>query len=336
MVELKTAEHVAHFMHSTIKLSRYDQKFVDSIIGATQVTTNQVELFYKIIFKYRRQFANHELNVDDLIFLPWNANVIESLPDYTDGHIEIVDDKIIFKCPYNRNFVSEFRKEQANPFVWIKEKRYYEAPYGVHQLKLVSTTSVKFFKTVHFCPTTTKLLETLYPYENVKYWHPTLVKVNGNFIIHAMNEALDNALGDMKIDDNPKTLSRLVQYGVEIDESVIDKNDPKQVFISTMISKVEVIDALNIVEWLKEIECDFVYFSGTSLLNTLKKQVQNELVAVGIPYDEINLFDKSINSTIKDKSFPVIVRFKSNQSSSDPHRVGKIIQLVNSLPVNIK
>jgi hypothetical protein len=336
MVELKTAEHVAHFMQSTIKLSRYDEKFITSIIGAIQVTTNQVELFYKIIYKYRRQFSNHELNVDDLIYLPWTAKVIESLPDYTEGHIEIVDNKIIFKCPYNRNFVTEFRKENTNPFIWNKEKRYYESDYGTYQLKLVATTSVKFFKTVNFCPTTTSLLETLYSFENVKYWHPTLVKVNGNFIIHAMNEAIDNALGDMKIDDNPKTLSRLVQYGVIIDDSVIDKNDPKHVFISTMISKVEVLDALNIVEWLKEIECDFVYFSGTSLLNTLKKQVQDELLDAGIPFGEVHLFAKNTNSIIKNKNFPVIVRFKSNQSSSDPHRVGKIIQLVNSMPVNIK
>ena len=48
MVELKTAEHVAHYMVGNISLSRFDKKFVESLQVLKQVTTNQVELFYNI------------------------------------------------------------------------------------------------------------------------------------------------------------------------------------------------------------------------------------------------------------------------------------------------
>ena len=66
MVELKTAEHIAHFMMGNISLSRFDKKFVESLQLLKQVTTNQVELFYRIIYKYRRQLGKHELDADKL------------------------------------------------------------------------------------------------------------------------------------------------------------------------------------------------------------------------------------------------------------------------------
>jgi len=105
MVELKTAEHVAHYMVGNISLSRFDKKFVESLQVLKQVTTNQVELFYKIIYKYRRQLSKDELDADKLIHLPWTSKVIESAPQYTDGHVSIEGKQIIFKCPYNKNFI---------------------------------------------------------------------------------------------------------------------------------------------------------------------------------------------------------------------------------------
>jgi hypothetical protein len=105
MVELKTAEHIAHFMMGNISLSRFDKKFVESLQLLKQVTTNQVELFYRIIYKYRRQLSKHELDADVLIHLPWTMKVVESAPQYTDGHLSIEDNQIIFKCPFNRSFI---------------------------------------------------------------------------------------------------------------------------------------------------------------------------------------------------------------------------------------
>ena len=69
MVDLKSIEQLLHFMKSHIHLSRYDEKFIDNISLLTQVTTNQVILFHKLVYKYRRQFVKHELFVEKLVEL---------------------------------------------------------------------------------------------------------------------------------------------------------------------------------------------------------------------------------------------------------------------------
>jgi hypothetical protein len=228
MVELKTAEHVAHFMMGSISLSRFDKKFVESLQLLKQVTTNQVELFYKIIYKYRRQLSKHELDADKLIHLPWTLKVIESAPQYTDGHVSIVNNQIIFKCPYNKNFIDAFRKEDTNTFVWNKELKQYSTEYSTHLLKLLIYTSNKFFKTVHYCNIVTGLLDTIKEYKDVKYWQPTLTRINGNLFIVAITEQLNEALGDIVLDTKPATIANLVYHGVHIDESIYDINDEKQ------------------------------------------------------------------------------------------------------------
>ena len=121
MVDLQTTEHLLHFLIGNVQLSRFDEKFISSLTTQSRVTTNQVELFYKLLYKYRRQLAKHELDPDKLIYLPWQMPMVESSKQYTQGHLTIEGDKIVFKCPYNRNFITEFRANEDNPFVWDKE-----------------------------------------------------------------------------------------------------------------------------------------------------------------------------------------------------------------------
>ena len=334
MVELKTAEHIVHFMKQNINLSRFDERFIDSLQHLTQVTTNQVELFYKIIYKYRRQFVKHEMDIDKLLYLPWTIKVIESSPTYTDGHISIEDGNIIFKCPYNKNFINEFRKQPHNSFTWDKERRLYSTKFSTYQLKLLVNSSTKFFKT-HYCHVTTELLEQLKPYEGAKYWQPTLCRINGNLYIVAMNTLLDEVLGDMVLNTEPVTLATLTRYGITIDESVYDTNDNKQKFMANMFCKVEFTDVLNIVPWLKELNCDCVYFSThpvvyAETINQLVHEFDKEKI-----YFQYDDFLKDKNAS--EYNFPVILRFKSaTNAHNEPFKVGKIIQFVNSQPVEIK
>ena len=91
-MDLKTLEDVATFMLVNIRLSRYDLQFVNNlttlIIRNNTITTNQDSLFRKISFKYRKQFIQQKLNVDDVLLLPWKCNMIESSPQYTNASIE--------------------------------------------------------------------------------------------------------------------------------------------------------------------------------------------------------------------------------------------------------
>ena len=339
MVELKTAEHIAHFMIGNISLSRFDKKFVENLQALKHITTNQVELFYRIIYKYRRQLSKHELDADKLIHLPWTMQVIESAPQYTDGHISIEDNQIIFKCPYNKNFIDAFRKEDTNTFVWDKERRQYITEYSTHSLKLVVYTSNKFFKTVNYCNVVTGLLDTIKEYKDIKYWQPTLTRINGNLFIVATTEQLDEALGVMVLDTTPITIANLVYHGVHIDESIYDINDAKQTFISKRVYEMEVSDVLNIVPWLIEIECDYVVFTGNRILADVRNSLRDKLTLAGIRIDpESKWIYKSKDKESNHYDFPVVIRFRTSRDPSydEPIKAGKIVQLVNSQPIDIK
>lgn len=338
MVELKTAEHVAHFMMGSISLSRFDKKFIESLQILKQVTTNQVELFYKIIYKYRRQFTKHELDVETLIHLPWTIKVIESAPQYTDGHISIEGKQIIFKCPYNKNFIDTFRKQDTNTFVWDKERRQYNAEYSTHSLKLLVNSAKQIFKSVHYCSITSQLMDQLKEYENCKYWRPTLIRINGNLFIVACNEQLNNSLGDLVLDTSPSTITQLVYYGIHIDESVYDVADERQKFISNLFYQIEVQDVLNIIPWLTEIGCDYVIFTGNRILPDVRKKLKDEISKLNIHVDDAPVWSKQHKSNDTTYNFPVVIRFRTarDAGTDEPLKVGKIVQLVNSQPIDIK
>ena len=332
MVELKSIEQLLYFMKGHIHLSRYDEKFIDNISTLTTVTTNQVVLFHRLVFKYSRQFAKHELYVEKLVDLPWNVTVVESSPHYTDGHLSIKDNQIYFRCPFNRSFIDEFRKVPLNKFLWNKDKRYYEAPYNIYSLKILLNTAHKFFENIHCCEVSTELLDEVKTYENVVYWQPTLVKRNDNLYIVATNSTLDEALGDLKLAEDAKTLVTLSKYGISIGPE-FHLDDPKLKFMSESITTIEQSDMLNLVAWLKEIECDMVVLSGSTSVNVAKRKLIEHLTDAGLEYLDTSIVAKST----KDSTNPVLVKFKKNfDSAYDPKKVTKIVHLVNSLPIDIK
>lgn len=336
MIELKTAEHVIHFMNSSnLSLSRYDEKFIISMQNLTQVTTNQVELFYKLIYKYRRQLAKHKLEADDLIQLPWVMPVVESSPTYTDGHVTIDNGLITFRCPYNRAFIDLFRKQPMNFYRWVKEKRHYEVEYGTHSLRILLEAASKIYKKVHCCDITTKLIDDLKQYEAIRYWNPTMIRVNGNLIIAAINEQIYEVTKDMVLDTEPNTLAKLAFHGVAIDPRLHDGSE-RMNFISAMHSTIETENLEQLVPWLKEIGCDYVYLSGLFAATADRQKFITALHVAGIQSVACaNQFSKMPPTS--NHKFPVLVRFKKGLDVAfDPYRVAKIVQVVNSQPINIK
>ena len=330
MVDLKTSEHVAHFMKKNISLSRFDERFVTNLLSLSQITTNQIELFYKIVFKYRRQFVKHELDVDQLIYLPWSIMVVESSPQYTTGHVTIENNKIYFRSPYNKNFLNLFKKEPNNHFVWDRDTKQYEATYSLHQLKLLLNVASKFYKDMFYCDTTNIILNELKKYQSAIYWQPTLSRVNNNLYILASNSCLDEALGNMVLNTDSNTIATLVYHGVTIDESVYDVNDTKQRFIANMFPEIEVSDALTIVPWLDEIGCDAVYLNSYRYTHT-------EVVKHMIDLLQKTKIDIILEDTIikKKYNFPVVIGFKGNANMLT-QKFAKIVRMVDSTLVEIK
>jgi hypothetical protein len=334
MVELKTAEHVIHYMKSgSISLSRYDDKFISNLQSIKQVTTNQIELLYKIIYKYRRQFAKNELDVEKLIHLPWTMPIIESSTQYTNAFVSIEDRKIIFRCPYNNAFIKSFRGEPLNNFIWSKEKRHYEADFSQHAIKLLLTVASKHFKTINYCTTTTNLLDQLELYKDIKYWQPTLVNCNGNLIIMACNESLHNSLSDIKIDNDLNTLALLASRGVLIDESLYDINNERSKFFAQQSYTAEIQNIKDIALWIKEVGADHVVLLGAPLIEPNRKKIIADLERYNIGYTDLNI--QVLDDTNKHK-FPILLKFKTSVKAWPPKNLCKVINFVNSQPIDIK
>jgi hypothetical protein len=339
MEKLNTAEDLVYFISTNhLALSRYDSKFIANIQKLNQLTSNQVILFHKLLFKYSRQLAKHELFPENLIVLPWRKPIVESVPEFTDAHILLEDGEIRFKCPFNRNFIEEFRKGHTVHYVWDRDNKMYRTKFGAHSLRLLIAIANKHFKIIHYCPITTNLLDSMTHCANAKYWTPTLVNIGNNLMIAALNEALYEAIKDIPLSTDAKTLAKLVYYGIKIDESLYDITDEKQRFICQSYIIHESSELLNTIPWLKEIGCDMVYISGGTMITTDKKKIMDGMTKAGLSHHILHRWTDDLFKTVASKSvFPVMIKFRNtNYLPNIFTKIGKTIQIVNSQSIEIK
>jgi hypothetical protein len=336
MIELKTAEQVIQFMNNgEISLSRYDEKFISSLSTIKRVTTNQVELFYKLIYKYARQLSKHELNAETLINLPWTMPVVESLPEYTNGHIEIIDNLLTFKCPFNRTFVTEFRKQENNTFTWHAENRRYESLFSPYALQLLLNTASKIYKDVRLCPVTHKLIDDLHPYATCTNWDPTLKLINGNLMIASTNPIIDELTKDIPLELTMESLNKFAEFGIESSKEVYG-DDKRLEFAGSIVFTQEANAIINIIPWLQELECDMVYISGGAGLTPYRSALMRGLKEANMPHYELSGFNKKMTPATSYK-FPVLIKLRpSFDNGHEPHKVSKIINVRNSEPIHIK
>jgi hypothetical protein len=305
------------------------------------VTTNQVNLFHKIITKYERQFAKLEVQVSALIELPWVAKVVPSISAYTDAFISIEKDQLVFKGPYNKAFISSMRNDEDNLFDWDKENRQYVGTYSTYSLKVLFDLACRHYQTVHACEITTELINQLAPYEHMKYWSPTLVRINQNLYIVGSNQYVIEATKDIELNTELTTLSNLARYGIIISDELIlevatEETVEKVNFAASFKPILELNTSEMIVPWLLELGCDYVYLSASSQMSKFTQaNLLSAIKEAKIPFYDL---DGNIKPPPKKKyKFPVIIRFRTTVGQfNDPYPVAKIVQLVNSQPVDLK
>ncbi len=331
-IDLKTREHLVYFIQcGKLKLSNYDQRFLQNlnyiITVNDPITSNQRDLFEKLVVKYLRQLNKHGLTPEFIAKLKWTVNIVPSDPLYTDAYISIQEGNILFRSPFNKHVLAEFRKIQNNSFIWDKPNKRYTAEYSTHALKIVVTTAKKYFASVHYCPIVKSLLDTISQYEGMKYWDPTLVLVNGNLFIAASNEILDTAIKDIPLTTDARTLAILSDYGIKVDSTII-QGDPKLKFASEYMPEINSQDISTMIDWLRELGCDEVY-----LLGPIPESMKEKLLA---KLNEIT-FWKYTNDVQPDSNYPVIIQFVTS-SLYHPHSgdVKKVIKIKNNMAIKIK
>lgn len=343
---IKTKEHLVHYMLSSINLSTYDIKFFQNIEqfvhGGKSLTTNQIALLEKLLNKYSKQLTKAGFYKELVDMLPWSTTIIESVPAYTEAHISIEDEKIAFRAPYKKAFVSKFRDTPLNPFVWDKFNRQYEAPFDTYALKVLVEVAYQYYEVVNHCPVTKSLLEDLYEFDSVTIWEPTLVNCNGNLLIAASNEVLDELLRDVELKLDVQTLAILSEYRIKVHPS-LTHDDKKLYYASRFVIEADNSELESVIDTLIELQCDMIYFVGAQhgyvMLNN--DTVKTKLRDAGIGISQSRRYQKKPESC----RYPVYFQFSLPASAAKSHgflnglassAVRKIVMFANSTPVNVK
>jgi hypothetical protein len=327
-------EHLLDYMlKGYLHLSKKDYGFFNNlqyiVKDKQKVTSNQNKLFDKLIVKYQRQLKKLGHDIGSLQELSWAVELVPTSEEYLTAQIGIENDSIVFRSPFNTQFIQEFRKVDDNPFNWIKDTRYYKAPYSTYALKVLVDTVHKHYELVTYCDTLKKLLDEAKQYET-SIWEPTLKKVKGNYIIAGINKSLYEATKDIVLDNQAKTLQTLSTYGIKIDTSVT-QGDPFLEFAGNFEYTINIDELDKLCEWLEKLGLDKVVTNRVVIYNRqVNTEIRNKLA-------ERNL--KILSNDDSSDSRVVLLRagfMNTFFASYDSYNIVKLINLVNTRPVQVK
>lgn len=342
-VKPNTKEQLVDYMLKYLSLGTYDKKFCNNLLLAhvakqRPVTSNQADLLDKIVSRYRKQLAKKEIDSNEMVSLPWTLPPIESLPQYTQAHISIADidinPYIAIHSPFKRSYVKDIRElEYAT---WDREERFWIAPATEKNIKKLISLTEQHYDNVNYCDETRAILEYVSTYETLKYWDPTLVKINDNFYVVAANNALMEAISHITLNDEPCNIARLVKMGIKIDESLI--TDKKISLAIDRNPSIEQFDIGTIIDYLQLIKADMVILAEwfgpnkdfiLELANNLKANKIEHVLVKSKRSNELNI-------DLRKYQMPVKINLGIWQSDNTLRYLGKNINLVNSEPIDIK
>lgn len=349
-----TKEQLVDYLSKYISLGTYDKKFVNNLLqlniaSGKSVTTNQSALLDKIVLRYTRQLAKAELSSTELVNLTWTIPPIESSPIYTEAHVSIMDDtKIIIHSPYKKDFVKDLK--QVEFMNWDRENKMWSAVASEHTLKRVLEIVNQYYDKVNYCPIVQQAVDTVKEYESVRYWNPTLTRINGNLYVLAANPSLITAIEHLPLNTGYDTLARLSRMGIRIDPALIsdihdelggtDEVMNKLIFALDPQPKIEITNTDRLIEYLRDIRADMVLLTewfGTN--KSVVMELANLLKANKITHRVLkskagNLSKGEID--LRKCEMPVKINMSTFTSHGSTKHVAKAIQMVNSSGIYIE
>lgn len=339
----KTKEQLIHFFVSTIKLGTYDKRFLSNLeimhlANKKPLTSNQALLLDKIISRYKKQIEKLEIHVDELLNLPWNSQPIPSIPQFTEVHLLLVDDELILRSPYKKDFVSEFKNLEINA-IWNKEDRFWRMPANSYTLKVTKESIEKHYTKINYCDHINSMLDSIVEY-NSKIWDPTFCYINNMFYVVAASSVLQQAIEHLSFEIDISLLPRLQRFGINIDQTVIDEylNHYSKEELDFAITDVVDFDYKNekLVDYLLNIKPDLIVFNETlklsGYLNKARALLENKIpCTIRNKSSELVL---DINP--KQYEFPILVTGTRFISIMKHYGLAKVIHMVNNEPITIK
>lgn len=344
-VKPNTKEQLIYFLLSNLNLGTYDSKFLtniqtNNVISKRPLTTNQAALLYKIVERYAKQLRKLELNVLELIDLPWTLEPIPSIPEYTEAHLALEESNFILRSPYQREFVKAIAKSDINA-KWYKETKQWIAPANTYTLKIMKLILVNNYNEVNYCDNIKRLLNTVELYNDCKYWNPTYVYVNGSYYVMASTQEVVDAIEHIPFTEDLSTIAHLTRYGIEIDDTVKEqfykKYSKDDVAFALDFKVATELDDVTIVDKLRYLKTDLILISKVNATTQEHIQYIKNEVSSHIPWAIISEVDTSWYDLLKKSKYPVMITSGMWITSMGMVKsVGKVIHIVNSKPLDIK
>ena len=276
---MKNKEQLLYFfLQGKISLSQYDYKFMANLQTMIQknarVTSNQADLFDKLISKYKKQLTKNNLVKEELKALPWKTMVVESTPEYTGATVKLIDNDITIKVPFNKTFIGQFRNTENNTYSWDSAEKLYRAPFSTLALKTAYNVLPKFFPHVRYCYTLDPIISKLREYQEL-IWNPTARKLNDKIVIAASNEVLASLIAEKDLTITPQNLFDLTRMGIEV-HSELYEGDEKLKFAANFSYQTDHSDLETTLSWMKDLGCEHVIL-GRGLRSVFWRE---ELVAL--------------------------------------------------------
>jgi len=225
---MKSRENYWYWMLQNIKFARYDRQFITEVYNrriakSRAVTPKQAELWETLIYRYRRQIQEANLDPDTMLAAAW---AIEPLPlnaDHEKPLLTLQDSHLIMRSPYDRAQVDAWRdyrrSRDMDDAVWDPDAREWIIPVTAHNLK--STLDFCRTRTPAFeiDPTVDNLLDPVLAVSQAEQWTVQARLVNSGIMINCANQHLMAALPE-HLPLTLTTLNTLVRAGVEIHEDL--------------------------------------------------------------------------------------------------------------------
>lgn len=331
---MQKKEHLLHYlMKGHVHLSKKDYGFFNNLTyiirEKNQVTSNQNKLFDKLVLKYQRQLRKCGYNIDALQQLNWDVKIIDSSDEYLTPKLYLEGNELCLRTPFNTNFVRSFKVAKYNTFVWNKDQRIYRSPFYTHALRLAYDNSLFYFGKLDIGPSVKELIDPMLEHEGTTK-APILTTSQGKYYINNINKNLSEAIKDIELNDDPKTLYRLSRHGIDIDKS-ITQEDPLKLFASEFMTRIDLDQLLDKIDY-------FNILGITDVLIPLKHASQIDKAL----RDLLQKRDVKVHGNIDDVvDGTVVIRRvmgieRTSMLGMEPRKIGKIIHLTNSRPVEIR
>jgi hypothetical protein len=339
---MQIKEHLLYFfLNKPLRLHYSDKKFFNNLSNiindSNTITTGQSLLFDKLIEKYETQLKQTNLSLNQMVSLPWQAQVIETSKEHTSARLTLVNGILEIKVPMNNKFIRKFDDIKDNPFIWEKNKKAYVAPFNTHSLKVAHSALPKYFSQVVYCNQIKEIIDSVsHLSDSSLIWEPTLVNISNYYYVVAINEPLSTHIKNIELNNNPDTLFKLSKLGIKVHDNIIDNDLQK--FAAEFITDVDINQAdASLVKWLVDLEVKQVLL-GKGMNPSFNKQLFLSLIEnfqnSGIEWIRVNS-NFTITSTIK---HPVLLQYHGNENMKfcGAGSVAKCVFIKNSNPIEVK